>query len=283
MHSAQFLRTLMLASDPARFLSRGAILAQSVRALRPCYRPDTVEPVVIVLASSAAAAMLTAAGVLPFLRRPVPPPSLVGWAEALAGGLMLGAAYLLLTLALDRSAPFSILGAAAGVAYTWLVQVYAGTGDLDRPEAEQRPEYGYQLLLQTALHSASEGIAMGLALVLDLRLGVFVVLALGLHNAAEGVALSEILLRRGTSRPQAAALCVVGKASQPLLALATWALHPVLEPLLAGALAFAAGSLAFLVLTELLPSSYRRASRVAIASLSTLSAGAVVLLEDFLV
>lgn len=244
--------------------------------------PD--EPVLVVLAASAVAVAVAGLGAVPWVGGRPPRSRRVGVAEALASGLMLGAAYLLLSLGLDRGEVWALLGSAFGVGYTHLVQTYSGTAELDGGDGvESRPDYGYKVLLQETLHSSSEGVAIGCTMMLDLRLGVFVVAALGLHNVAEGVALSRILLERGASRGEAAALCVVTKSSQVLFALAVWALAPLLEGVLSVGLGFASGCLGFLVLTELLPSSYQKAGRMPIASLATLAAGAVVLLEDFLV
>lgn len=240
------------------------------------------EPVLVVLFAGTGAALLSGLGALPFSSERSRP-RLTGGAEALASGLMMGAGYLLMSEALDRRELLALLGAAFGVVYTYLVQAYAGTLELGpEPERDGDPTFGYKVLLQGTLHAASEGLAIGVAMVVDLRLGILVAAALGLHNVAEGVALSEVLRRQGMSAGETAGLSVVTKTMQPLLALATFALAPVLEDFLAGALGFAAGCLLFLVLTELLPSSYRRAPKVVIASLVTLSAAAVVLMENML-
>lgn len=238
------------------------------------------EPVLVVLFAGLAAALVSGLGALPFSTTRSRP-GLAGGAEALASGLMMGSGYLLMTEALDRRELLALLGAGLGVLYTYLVQSYTGTLELD-VEPDGDPAHGYKVLLQGTLHSASEGIAIGVAMVLDLRLGLLVAAALALHNVAEGVALSEVLRRSGMGVGEAAGLAIVTKTTQPLLALATFALAPVLERWVAGALGFAAGCLLFLVLTELLPSSYRHASTVVIASLVTLSAAAVVLMEDVL-
>lgn len=244
------------------------------------------EPVVSVLFYSSLAALVTALGALPFAQGHGHRPKLVGLSGAVASGLMLGAAHLLMVTGLARGALLALLGAAAGVGYTALSQWYAGTEELEARSVTEddpsHPELGYKLLLQRTLHSASEGIAIGIAMVVELRLGIFVALALAIHNVAEGVGLSEVLRERGMSVRQTAALCVISKSTQPLFALATWALEPLIAPLLPGALGLAGGSLAFLVLTEVLPESYAKAGRTAIATMATLAAGVVVLVEDFL-
>ncbi|HEX2463030.1 MAG TPA: ZIP family metal transporter [Thermoanaerobaculia bacterium] len=253
--------------------------------------PD--EPVLAVLLISTIAAVFGALGALPFgLPRP-PSRAMVGGAYALASGLMLGAGYLLLGRGLDRATVPVIVGAALGVAYTHWSQVYSGLVDLQvdlgaapsvaDPVEVAAPELGYKVLLQYALHSAAEGVAIGVAMVLELRLGIFLALALAVHNVAESMALTEILRRRGIAVSAAAGLCVVAKITQPVLALAAFALAPVMTALLPGALGFAAGCMVFLVLTELLPASYRRASRLPVGLLVSVAAGALLMLEHVFV
>jgi zinc transporter ZupT len=253
--------------------------------------PD--EPVIAVLLISTIAAVFGALGALPFgLARP-PSRAVVGGAYALASGLMLGAGYLLLGRALDRATIQVIVGAALGVAYTHWSQVYSGLVDLQvdlgaapsvaDPIEIVAPELGYKVLLQYALHSAAEGLAIGVAMVLELRLGIFLALALAVHNVAESMALTEILRRRGIAVSAAAGLCVVAKITQPVLALAAFALAPVMTELLPGALGFAAGCMVFLVLTELLPASYRRAAKLPVGVLVSVAAGALLMLEHLFV
>ncbi|MEZ5331978.1 MAG: ZIP family metal transporter [Thermoanaerobaculia bacterium] len=239
------------------------------------------EPVLALLLCSGAAASATALGALPFALGRPPGRALVGLADALAGGLMLGAAYLLVGKGLDRGVGLVLAGAAAGVVYTWWIRRYAGLQELDEGTVAAS-ERGYKLILQVGLHSAAEGVAMGVALVLDLRLGIFLALALAIHNVGEGVSLADALVGGGVAPGQAAGLCVAAKVSQPLLALALFALAPALAPVLPAMLGFAAGSLLFLVLTELVPDAYERAPALGVALALGATAAGVVLLEALL-
>ena len=58
---------------------------------------------------------------------------------------------------------------------------------------------------------------------------------------------------------------------------------PAVPWLLPWALGFAAGTLLYLVMTELLPASYERAENTGIALVVSFSAGVVVLLKTFFV
>jgi ZIP family zinc transporter len=253
------------------------------------------EPVLNVLLYSVLAAVLAVLGVLPFALGGRPRAVWIGGAGALAAGLMLGAGYLLMDRGLDLGTWASVAGGGIGVLYTLAARLFTGVGDLDeeREEAAERKDLAAAtssaedriplLLLQHGLHAAAEGIAIGVAMTLHLRLGIFVALALAIHNIGEAMALSDLLRRRDVSTGRAAGLAVVINLPQPVLALAAFALGPVLTGFLPAALGFAAGALVFLVLTELVPEAYPQAGKGVVAFLLAASAGAVVLLESFFV
>lgn len=238
------------------------------------------EPVLLVLLYGSFAAASAALGALPFVGGRRPAAAWIGAAYALAGGAMLGVGYLLMERGLDRATISVVLGAVAGVAYSRWLQSYAGLEDLDpRPGGEGGVEYGYKILLQNTLHASIEGAAIGVAMALELRLGIFLALALAVHNVGEAMALTDVLRRRGVSALEAAGLAVVTNVVQPLLAVAVFALVPAFRQLFPAFLGFAAASLVFLALTELVPASYHRADARVVAFLVSAAAGAVVLLE----
>ncbi len=238
----------------------------------------------IALVASGLAAASSALGVLPYRLRRSVAPSGVGFAQAAASGFMLGISYLLLFRGLSLSAVWLIAGSLLGIGYTLAVQTLVGVRELHRENDDGRdPSLGYRALLQDILHSASEGIAIGAALVLSVELGCFMAATLAVHNVGEAMALTQVLRRNRLGLLQLAALAVVSKSSQVLLALLPLALAgaaPDLQPLILG---FAAGALLYLVLTELLPASYAALNHRWTAAAASLSAGAVVLLERILI
>ncbi len=243
-----------------------------------------VEPVLTVLLFGALAAAASALGALPFAFGDGPRPWVLGAAYALASGFMLGAGYLLMSEGLESEALFAVLGGGLGVGYTWWTQSYPGTDRLDTaPDHEIDRDTGYKTILQSTLHSASEGVAIGVAMVVDLSLGIFMALALAVHNVGEGMALTAILRQRGMTVGESAGLCVVTGITQPLFAIVAFALSPALGHFLPAALGFSAGALVFLVLTELAPASYERASRTLVATLMSAASAAVVFLEHVFV
>ncbi len=114
---------------------------------------------------------------------------------------------------------------------------------------------------------------------LELRLGIYLALALAVHNVGEAMALTDVLRRRGVSAGESAGLAVVTNVVQPLLAVVVFALSPSLRELFPAFLGFAAAALVFLALTELVPASYHRADARIVALLVSAAAGAVVLLQ----
>jgi ZIP family zinc transporter len=223
-------------------------------------------------------------GVGPFLFGRTLPIERIGWANALAAGMMLGAAYVLLVAGLlpTRSVVPIAAGTILGIGFVWWTHAAAGTKEmslnrLDDPD----PTYGYQVLLANSLHSASEGVAIGTAMALSLPFGIFVALAIAAHNIPEATVLCAILTGRRVSVSNAAGLAVASNVGQILLAIVTFAIVDAAPAVLPWALGFAVGALIQLVMVELLPESYRQAGHRTIALVAIVAMGFVLLLSTF--
>lgn len=238
-----------------------------------------LDPILTVLLWSSIAAFSAGLGVLPRAllgRLPLP---VLGWANAVSAGLMLGVAYLLLTEGLQDGALFGALGALLGLAFVHLTHVLTATADLDLNALDEvGPAYGYQVVLVNTLHAAYEGIAIGVALSISMPFGISTAIALALHNVPEGMILTEILSGRGVRLFHAAALAVAANLNQVLLAVVTFAVVGAAPALFPWALGFAVGALLQLLLAELLPESYRQAGNTSIAVVALLAMGLVVAL-----
>jgi zinc transporter ZupT len=242
-----------------------------------------VNPTLVVLGFSAAAAATAVLGGGPFLFRQAIPIRQIGWANAGAAGMMLGAAYILLIAGLPRGAAAVAAGAALGILFVALTHMLSGTDDLDLNSLEDMsPAYGYQVLLVNSLHSASEGVAIGAAMALDLPFGIFMALAMAVHNIPEATVLCAILTGRRVAVASAAGLAVATNFSQVLLAVVTFAIVSAAPAALPWAAGFAVGALIQLVMAELLPQSYHQAGHRSIALVAALAMGIVVLLQSVL-
>ncbi|RME70010.1 MAG: hypothetical protein D6776_12235 [Planctomycetota bacterium] len=239
------------------------------------------QPVSVVLAVTVLAAGAAALAALPaaFGRRV--PALALGLGYALSTGLMLGLGFLLMQRALERTGGLLAVAAALFAAlYTAWTHRYTGGDALDplEPEAISAIE-GYRLMIAHGLHAASEGVALGAAMALDLQLGIALALAMAVQNVCEGLGLASVLAARGVRGLDVAILVVFSDAPQALLAVAVFAVLPEWPGALGGVLGFGAGALLFLTLTETLPAAYRGGGRAATAAVVSAAAGALILLQ----
>ena len=228
---------------------------------------------------STLAALTAVVGVFPQAVRGLPSLPAIGWANALAAGLMMGVAYTLLTSGLNEGLAQGGIGAVLGIGFVRLTHAMTDTGELDLTQLDDAgPEYGYKVLLADTLHAAHEGIAIGAAMGISLPLGISMAVALGVHNVPEAMILGRVLTRQGTGLLQAAVLAVATNINQILLAVVTFAVTGAAPALLPWIIGFAVGALLYLVLVELLPESYRQAGHTSIALVTLVAMGMVVLL-----
>jgi zinc transporter ZupT len=202
----------------------------------------------------------------------------IGWAHALAAGAMLGTAFVLTAESIGpplAAAAGGLLGVLAIVATHRLTRLDGL--DLSRPNRLD-PTAARRLLAVHAWHGCAEGVAIGVAMALDQPLGIFVALAIALHNMPEAALLKGAAGGDGPGTGRAMRLAVLSNAGQPAFAVGSWMVlqaFPSFLPWMAG---FALGALLNLVLTELLPASYRHAGSTSIALVATVALSLVVLL-----
>lgn len=234
-----------------------------------------MDPILLILIASVGAALASAAGVLPLLARPEVPRAWIGWADALAAGMMLGLSYLLSTSSLDGVA--GGIGAFLGILFIFITQGAIESASEPAADSAHRTANAHQIFLQGLLHSASEGVAIAAAWATDARFGMFMALAVALHNIPEGTLLAAAHRRQGGSLLRATATVISSNSTQILLAVATYAVVSAAPAAMPWAAGFAAGALVHLVLAELLPDSYRYAGATSIAMVTAIAMGIVVL------
>jgi zinc transporter ZupT len=245
--------------------------------------PD--DPTLTVLAYSALSAAAAALGAVLLAafgrggRRELPT-AWSGWANALAAGMMFAAAYLLAESGLAGPPLPAALGAALGALFIFTTHAALGTARPPRARGRRAdPSGGRKAVVISALHSACEGVAIGVGMAVDLRFGIFLALAIAVHNVPEATVLCGVLTGRGMRLPAATALAVATDATQVLGAVAAFALASAAPAALPWVQGFAVGALINLVLIELLPDSYREAGHTSIALVASVAMGIVVLLR----
>ena len=225
-----------------------------------------MEPVLVVLASSAGAAAAAALGVLPLIGRRLPPAAWMGWSNALAAGLMTASAFALLEPRLVDSAPVLAVASAVGILFIHATRLFFGTGELALNRLDDPSEkYGYEVLLVASVHSTAEGVAIGAAMASSVPFGLVVALAMALHNIPEGALLAAVFRAGDAGLARAGTLAVISNLGLVLMAVTTFAVVREVPAALPWTLGFAAGALIYLVMTDLLPDSYREAGATSIA------------------
>ncbi len=237
------------------------------------------DPTLAVLTYSGLALLCAGLGAIPVALRGRLPASWLGWANAVAAGLMLGVAYVLMAAGFAGMPALGAAGAVLGIAFLFWTHGVAGTHELDLNRlGETAPDYGYQIVLVNTLHTAPEGIAIGVAMMLSPSLGAFTALAIAVHNVPEVAVLAAVLHSRGLTLARAVGAATATRISQVLFAVTTFAVASAAPALLPWALGMAVGALLYLVMAELLPHCYRQAGHTSIALVALLAMGMVVLL-----
>lgn len=186
----------------------------------------------------------------------------------LTAGIMLAATgFSLLVPALDRgplaqvSVGFLLGGLVMLVLDEWVPHIHARFREnhhqtLEEAAAERR---GLLLLSALTIHNVPEGMAVGLAFAAGgTDLGIPLALAIGLQNIPEGFAAAAPLRDAGSTARFAA---IIGGATglvEPVAGFAAYFAFDLVEDLLAGGLAFAAGAMLYVIVDELIPEAHGR-------------------------
>jgi len=109
------------------------------------------------------------------------------------------------------------------------------------------------LVAAMTVHSAAEGIGVGVSFGGGAELGIFISLAIAVHNIPEGLAISLVLVPRGVGVWRAAGWSVFSSLPQPLLAVPAFLFVLQFRPVLPWGLGFAAGAMIWMVWTEIVP------------------------------
>lgn len=163
------------------------------------------------------------------------------WSAALAGaagGAMLAACvWNLLLPALETDRTLALAGFMLGLTALLLPERLPG----------RRCTPASALLLAVVLHNIPEGMAVGAGESAGLTLGI------ALQNIPDGAVAAVPLVAMGLSRRRAFRAGVLTGAVEPLAAGVMMAFSGALAPWMPGFLGFAAGAMAFVILSELAP------------------------------
>lgn len=178
----------------------------------------------------------------------------LGLADGIAAGVMAAAALWLAVEGWDLG-PWRMLGGVAlgvvliAVARRLLPDDHGGIGGLQGAG-------GAQALLVVGVmtaHSFAEGIAVGVSFGGEAAFGIFITVAIAIHNIPEGLAISLVMVPKGASVRSAAWWSIFSSLPQPLMAVPAFLAVAWFAPVLPIGLGLAAGAMAWMVATELVP------------------------------
>jgi zinc transporter ZupT len=132
------------------------------------------------------------------------------------------------------------------------------------------------------VHSAAEGVAVGVSFGGTGALAAAITIAIAVHNVPEGLAITAVMRPRGVSLVRCAGWSVFSSLPQPLLAVPAFLFVQAFAAALPYGLGFAAGAMMFMVFDELLPEAYGEAPRASVAALASLFLVAMVVFQRYL-
>jgi len=242
-----------------------------------------MSPVLTVFIYGLVTAIATGFGALPFLFLRQISTRAVASANAIAGGLMLGASFGIVAEGTTFGAWQTLAGGLLGVLFILATQHWLGgydpdIGNVDRANARRM----FLIVIVMTVHSFAEGVAVGVSFGGGATLALAITLAIAVHNVPEGLAISAVLRPRGKTVLACAAWSIFSSLPQPLMAVPAFLFVDAFKQALPYGLGFAAGAMVFMVLEELLPEAYDQARRPLVAIQVSLTLVAMVLFQQYL-
>lgn len=226
-------------------------------------------------------AIATGLGAIPFLFLRRVSPRAVALANAVAGGLMLGASFGIVAEGTSYGAWQTLGGGLLGVLFILATQRWLGDPDAALLKAASADTRRMALIvIVMTVHSFAEGVAVGVSFGGGPTLALAITLAIAVHNVPEGLAISAVLRPRGVSVLACAGWSIFSSLPQPLMAVPAFLFVDAFRAALPYGLGFAAGAMVFMVLEELLPEAYDRASRARVAVVVSLALVGMVLFQQ---
>ncbi len=230
-------------------------------------------PVLVVFVAALLTAVATGLGALPLLAVKHLSRRWLALANAAAAGLMLAACYSLIVEGFAFDVRRTLAGIIAG-----LIFIVAANRWLHRHEdvtvAMVTGADAKRILLIVGimtLHSAAEGVGVGVAYGGGRALGDFITAAIALHNVPEGLAISLVMVPRGATVARAAGWSIFSSLPQPLLAVPAFLFVLLFQPWLPVGLGLAAGAMFWMVFAELIPEANEHADPESVGIVVTLA------------
>ncbi len=233
--------------------------------------------VLLVFVAATITALATGVGALPLLALRNVSGRTLAYGNAIAAGLMLAATFSLIFEGFEFSGTRTLLGLLLGLAGIWLAKRYFdGRSDISLATAQGADALKILLIMGVmTVHSAAEGVGVGVAYGSGRELGDFITIAIALHNVPEGLAIALVMVPRGASVGKAAWWAILSSAPQPLLAVPAFLFVLAVAPFLPIGLGLAAGAMLWMIFSELLPEAQAGTDQSQIGVIVTLAFSAM--------
>jgi zinc transporter ZupT len=228
-----------------------------------------------VFMAALATALATGIGALPFIfcQCEKIKLSLLGYANALAAGLMLAASFGLVFEGYDESASSTLLGMVLGVAFIAIGHHFLDKHDdvhIDQIEGVNAKK-SILIIATMTIHSMAEGIGVGVAFGSGQELGHYITLAIAIHNIPEGLAIALVTVPKGMKVWKAVWWSVFSSLPQPLLAIPAFLFVQTFTPFIPIGMGLAAGAMIWMVFAEILPDSFKDTGSEKVSVVTALS------------
>lgn len=241
-----------------------------------------MSPLLTVFVYGVVTALATGIGALPFLFLRGVSPRAVASANAVAGGLMLGASFGIVAEGTGYGWWQTLVGGLLGVLFILATERWLGQPTLEGATEGLHARRMALIVVVMTVHSFAEGVAVGVSFGGGMALATAITLAIAVHNVPEGLAISAVLRPRGATVLACIGWSVFSSLPQPLMAVPAFAFVETFRKALPWGLGFAAGAMVFMVLEELLPEAYDQARRPLVAILVSLTLVGMVLFQRYL-
>jgi len=216
-------------------------------------------------------AIATGLGALPFMFIKKITPTVMGFSNAIAAGLMTGASIGLIIEAVEINYLKLIVGLLIGLFFIvfieWLLDKF-DKSNRDAPDfllldGNFLKHYKNTILLIVVMtaHSAAEGIGLGTSFGGTFKFGLMMTIAIAIHNIPEGLAISAGLVAKGVSWWKAALWSIFTSLPQPLFAVPAYLFITYFKQYLPVGLGFAAGAMLWVVFADVVPESQENISK----------------------
>jgi zinc transporter ZupT len=226
-------------------------------------------------------AATTALGAIPLLFWKRSKPTWASYGNAVAAGCMLGASILLVVHGVESNPIGVITGMVIGGLSIWLTQALVerhkafhvkGMSSITARKA-------FLIVSIMTIHSAMEGLSIGVSFAEGGNFGLIVVAAMALQNIPEGLAISLVLVPRGVSILAAAFWSFFSSIPQVIFAVPAYEFVERFHPFLAPGLGFAAGAMTWMCFSDLIPDTREHLKTDRVFLIITLTGLATFLLD----